>query len=122
MDSACAHIDLLGRKTPIRNARHQPVGLRSQTRDGRGAVDLDVVLEVVARSGAGLSFDLVEDPDHLTVRGALVRVDEGKFGACVLCKDPIPEQRLELAPETPFCIACQTKAERDGDSEDERQA
>ena len=35
---------------------------------------------------------------------ALVRLERGKYGRCVVCGQPIPEERLELVPETPYCV------------------
>ena len=38
------------------------------------------------------------------VEDALVRLDNGKYGTCVTCGRPIPPERLELVPETPYCV------------------
>ena len=35
---------------------------------------------------------------------ALVRIDRGEYGRCVICGKEIPEERLELIPETPYCV------------------
>ncbi len=35
---------------------------------------------------------------------ALTRLERGEYGRCVICRRPIPEERLELLPETPFCV------------------
>lgn len=40
------------------------------------------------------------------IRGALVRVRAGTYGNCVECGAAIPAERLEFAPESPFCIKC----------------
>jgi len=40
------------------------------------------------------------------VRTALQRIADGKFGACVLCKSPIPSARMEIVPEAPLCVPC----------------
>ena len=37
---------------------------------------------------------------------ALVRVEEGSFGACQTCSRPIPPERLAALPQTRFCAAC----------------
>ena len=42
---------------------------------------------------------------------ALVRLDEGRYGICVDCGDPISEQRLKAVPFAQRCIACQKQAE-----------
>jgi RNA polymerase-binding transcription factor DksA len=35
---------------------------------------------------------------------ALDRLERGEYGRCVICGQAIPEERLELVPETPFCV------------------
>jgi len=35
---------------------------------------------------------------------ALDRVERGAYGRCVACGRPIPAERLELLPETPYCV------------------
>ena len=46
------------------------------------------------------------------VRGALERIEAGEYGECAACEEPIGYARLEARPETPLCIACQTKREK----------
>ncbi|MCC6944682.1 MAG: TraR/DksA C4-type zinc finger protein [Thermomicrobiales bacterium] len=38
---------------------------------------------------------------------AIERMDEGTYGACQRCGQPINEERLEALPYTAFCIDCQ---------------
>jgi RNA polymerase-binding transcription factor DksA len=35
---------------------------------------------------------------------ALQRLERGQYGRCVVCGREIPEARLELVPETPYCV------------------
>src|SRR6266481_6243633 len=42
-----------------------------------------------------------------SVAMALVRIQDGTFGACAHCGDEIAKRRLEAVPWTPFCICCQ---------------
>jgi len=35
---------------------------------------------------------------------ALRRLDRGEYGRCVVCGREIPAARLELVPETPYCV------------------
>lgn len=37
------------------------------------------------------------------IGAALARLDEGEYGYCVTCGEPIAEERLDLLPATPFC-------------------
>ena len=39
-----------------------------------------------------------------SIDAALRRVDEGEYGYCINCGEPIEERRLSLDPATPFCI------------------
>jgi DnaK suppressor protein len=42
---------------------------------------------------------------------ALMRLDEGTFGTCEDCEEPIEAKRLEARPVTTFCIACKEQQE-----------
>lgn len=46
------------------------------------------------------------------VTAALKRLDDGSYGFCLDCGEPIAEQRLMALPATPFCAPCQAIAER----------
>lgn len=35
---------------------------------------------------------------------ALARVERGEYGRCIVCGKAIPEERLDLVPETPYCV------------------
>ena len=37
---------------------------------------------------------------------ALEKIDEPTFGICIRCKQPIPEARLLLMPESTKCVNC----------------
>jgi RNA polymerase-binding protein DksA len=41
-----------------------------------------------------------------SVRRALERIDDGSYGDCVKCGEPIAEGRLQARPEAAMCIAC----------------
>ncbi len=50
------------------------------------------------------------------IETALKKIDEGEFGVCEDCGEPIGLKRLEARPETTLCIRCkedQERAERD---------
>ncbi len=44
------------------------------------------------------------------VEAAVARVGNGSYGICRDCAKPIPVERLEILPYTPFCVPCQRKA------------
>lgn len=41
-----------------------------------------------------------------SIEAAFLRLQEGKFGICIQCKEKIPEERLLAIPETPWCVEC----------------
>lgn len=40
------------------------------------------------------------------IRNALKRIDEGVYGECVACGEPIGEKRLRALPYATLCINC----------------
>lgn len=53
----------------------------------------------------GLEADLIK------VRQALKRIENGTYGLCAVCGQPIPEQRLKALPEAELCMSCQEDQE-----------
>ena len=43
---------------------------------------------------------------------ALAKIEEGTFGVCEECGEPIAVKRLEARPETTLCIRCKEDQER----------
>jgi DnaK suppressor protein len=41
------------------------------------------------------------------VAAALVRIEEGDFGNCLLCEEEIPDKRLKAVPWAAHCVSCQ---------------
>ena len=44
---------------------------------------------------------------------ALKKIDDGTFGVCEVCDEPIGKKRLEARPETTLCIKCKEDQERE---------
>ena len=47
------------------------------------------------------------------VERALQRLDEGTYGRCEACGEPIDEERLEALPAARFCVKHQARAEKE---------
>jgi DnaK suppressor protein len=63
---------------------------------------------------AGQSRDVVDEAqaDHAAleleqVLAALRRIDDGSYGQCVDCGEPIDERRLTAMPAAACCVGCQ---------------
>jgi RNA polymerase-binding protein DksA len=61
-----------------------------------------------------LDYTLEENEGRLlqAIDAALTRMDDGSYGACVSCEQPIGAERLEALPWTTQCIDCKRKEER----------
>ena len=46
------------------------------------------------------------------IDAALKRIDDGTYGICTNCGEPIPAERLEAVPWATTCIECKRKEER----------
>jgi len=60
------------------------------------------------------SIAMVEavEAQRLQTLEALARIEDGTYGICVDCGQPVPEGRLEARPEAARCVDCQQKADR----------
>lgn len=69
-------------------ADQHPADVASETE----ARELDLARQTMFEA----RLDLIEE--------ALRRLERGEYGRCVICGKEIPEERLELVPETPYCV------------------
>ncbi|RYC12030.1 TraR/DksA family transcriptional regulator [Ciceribacter ferrooxidans] len=51
-------------------------------------------------------FGQVGETELKAIDAALKRIEQGTFGICVTCGQPISEERLDAVPHTPFCQDC----------------
>ena len=65
------------------------------------------------QSGRDVAFAINEHEtaELLAIEAALLRIKEGVYGLCVNCGSHIPAPRIDAAPHTLRCIACQTTFE-----------
>ncbi|MDB4963175.1 MAG: transcriptional regulator, TraR/DksA family [Myxococcales bacterium] len=56
----------------------------------------------------GREKSLLTKLDH-----ALKKIEDGSFGICEICEEPIGKKRLEARPETSLCIKCKEDQERE---------
>lgn len=71
-------------------------------RELAGHTDPDSGIErELAQACAARAWDAVRDGEE-----ALRRLDDGTYGICQACGQPIPQARLEVLPEARRCVAC----------------
>jgi RNA polymerase-binding protein DksA len=61
-----------------------------------------------------IDYTLEENEERVlaAIDAALKRIDDGTFGTCRTCGQPIAVERLEALPYTTQCIDCKRKEER----------
>ena len=91
--------------------------VQSRIRDAR-ADQLGEVRDEVERSDAGIhgdiAFALLQMKTEVLTRinEALVRLDAGEYGWCVVCEAEISEARLRALPFAVRCKGCEEKREQ----------
>jgi len=48
-----------------------------------------------------------ESKSLMQIREALKRIDDGEFGICLECEEPITPKRLAAVPWAAYCLHCQ---------------
>ncbi|ABC62860.1 TraR/DksA family transcriptional regulator [Erythrobacter litoralis] len=76
--------------------------------DLRGPLDADSSEQAVdlADDEALEGVDDVLRAEIQQVRYALARIENGSYGTCAKCGEPIPKERLEARPIATRCIKC----------------
>ena len=84
-------------RADIASAEASRRGVRVDEQDPEGAA---TIFEI-SKEASLLDLQL----DHLEeIDAALVRIQDGTYGSCLECGNPIPEGRLEARPWTGYCI------------------
>ena len=48
------------------------------------------------------------------IKEALKKIEEGTYGICEMCEEPINEERLKIKPHAKYCIICREMIEKEG--------
>jgi DnaK suppressor protein len=86
--------------------------LEDQTdEDGNDSHMADSASETVDRE---IEQSLEDNAEHLlgSIDAALARIEEGTYGRCERCGDPIGDERLDALPYATRCIECKRLEER----------
>lgn len=98
-------------KQAIAAAEAELAALLAEGSDGAGRDPADVGSSNFERdqemSLASNSREMLEQNQH-----ALRLLDQGKYGYCEVCGEPIGKARLQAFPRATMCVACKQRAER----------
>jgi DnaK suppressor protein len=67
----------------------------------RSSTDRDMAVETLNQQARSIH----------EIRSALDRIDEGSYGTCERCEEPIPPKRLDALPWARMCVSCQSEME-----------
>lgn len=64
--------------------------------------------------GEDIQLGLIDprNADVAEINLALEKLDEGTYGICEDCVEPIPPKRLQCHPQATLCVGCKGKRER----------
>ncbi|NOX61070.1 MAG: TraR/DksA family transcriptional regulator [Chloroflexi bacterium] len=80
----------------------------------RGEVDIDVEEgdpDVIEREKSAALLATLQ-ARLASIDDALRAMEEGRYGICERCGNPIPPERLEVKPDATLCVTCQAEIER----------
>lgn len=84
------------------------------TATGIAATDVNDLEDQASKRERTTLQDAEAQRDHnelADVRAALVRLNDGTYGTCIDCAQPIDLQRLAATPSAARCMVCQTQFE-----------
>ncbi|MDX1592773.1 MAG: TraR/DksA C4-type zinc finger protein [Gammaproteobacteria bacterium] len=94
-------------------------GLDATASDATGTVELDQarvgrLSRMDALQGQAMAQETLRRHriERTRIEAALRRLDDGSYGACRECGEPIAAGRLEADPTATLCLACAEAAER----------
>jgi DnaK suppressor protein len=114
VDLVSARKDLEAQLVRLDNEIHELERARENTRHdkdetagyGNGVGEAAAETSEAERDLA-LIDNLEQMRDH--VKEAIVRVEDGTYGRCITCAQPIPPERLEAIPHASQCVSCKSK-------------
>ena len=91
-----------------------PGSLEDETEEIVGSSDNHLGDTATATLDREIDYSLEENSEHVlrAIDAALQRIEDGTFGICETCGQPISEERLEAIPYATQCIDCRRKGGR----------
>lgn len=106
-------IDVSAMKVRLETRRDELLQLTEAGAGARRPVELDQTrmgrlsrMDALQSQAMSLETERRRQVELRRIDAALAHIEEGEFGFCVQCGEPIAPKRLELDPTTPICIAC----------------
>jgi DnaK suppressor protein len=116
--SGQSQIDLAAIEQRLRARREELLRLTAAHEDESDPVEVDpssvgrlTRMDALQSQAMAAEVERRRELELARIESALERIEQGEFGYCVSCGEPIAPRRLELDPANPLCVSC---AERSG--------
>ena len=113
-----SQIDLAAIEQRLRARREELLRLTAAHEDESDPVEVDqssvgrlTRMDALQSQAMAAEVERRREVELGRIASALERIEQGEYGYCVSCGEPIAQRRLELDPATPLCLSC---AERSG--------
>lgn len=93
----------------LTQAHPTPVGAVEAT---DGPQDFEEIAVDFLETQQEQSVQVIEQALLTEIQQALERLDNGTYGKCVVCREPIPEKRLEAIPWAARCVKDEEQLEQ----------
>jgi len=97
----------------LRERQKSLTDLSSMSAESRRAVELDQTkvgrlsrMDALQQQEMAKASEQHRTTELRRIKAALERIDDGDYGYCIDCGEPIAEKRLEIDPAAAFCIDC----------------
>jgi len=114
-----SNADLESVKIRLLEQRDELLDVADSTREAASTVELDQTrVGRVSRMDAMQAQAMAKESDRRRllalqrIESALQRIEDGEYGVCASCDEPISPHRLEVDPGATLCIECANKAEQ----------
>jgi DnaK suppressor protein len=111
-------IDLAAIEGRLRARREELLRLTAAHEDESDPVEVDqssvgrlTRMDALQSQAMAAEVERRREVELARIASALGRLEQGDYGYCVNCGEPVAPRRLELDPATPLCLSC---AERSG--------
>lgn len=113
MTDAPDGIDLKKMKAALLARRKELQALKDASADGSSTVELDQTkvgrlsrMDALQGQQMALATARRRDAELQRIDAALERIEDGDYGWCLKCDEPIAPKRLAFDPAAPYCIKC----------------
>lgn len=110
--------DLAAVEARLRARREEVLRLTAEHEDESDPVEVDQArvgrlsrMDALQSQAMAAEVERRREVELARIEAALERIEQGGYGSCVSCGEPIAAKRLEFDPATPLCVSC---AERSG--------